>query len=181
MFVWFWAAYAGGALTALFGERFAPLKKRGRELGLAFAAALLVHLALVGWRCGIGDVPPIVTFIRFGTAAAFTVILALFSLGNLHALLGPKGWQLLRTIGMNYILYVFLYDFTQIPGHGGSQRLVAYLPFTLMTIAAALLQLGAWCVRLQALRRFDQLAGRTIGEQSPQSFHQGPPTLRIRK
>ncbi len=148
-FLWFWAAYAGGALTTLFGEAFLPLKQRGREFGLAFVAALLVHLALVSWLCWIGAAPSIYIFIRFGTAAAFTMVLALFSLGNLHALLGPKGWQLLRTIGMNYILYVFLYDFWQNPLHGGIGHLVKYLPFTVMAIAAALLELAAWGVQLR--------------------------------
>jgi hypothetical protein len=158
MFVWFWAAYAGGPLTTLFGETFVPLKKRGRELGLAFAAALLVHLALVTGRCWIGAVPAIGTFIRFGIAAGLTFLLALFSLRNLHALLGRKGWQLFRTIGMNYILYVFLYDFWQNPLHEDIRRgLVLYLPFTLMTIAAVLLQLAAWGVRLRVQHRYDQL------------------------
>lgn len=83
-------------MTTLFGAAFPPLKQRGREFGLAFAAALLVHLALVSWLCWIGAAPRIEIFILFGTAAAFALLLALFSLGNLHALLGPKGWQLLR-------------------------------------------------------------------------------------
>jgi hypothetical protein len=37
---------------------------------------------------------------------------------QLHTILGPKGWQLLRTIGMNVILYAFLKDFMQDPSHG---------------------------------------------------------------
>ena len=32
-FLLFWAAYAGGALTALFGATFQPLKQRAREFG----------------------------------------------------------------------------------------------------------------------------------------------------
>lgn len=147
-FLWFWAAYAGGPLTTLFGATFLPLKQRGREFGLAFAAALIVHLALVSWRCWIGAVPTLAVFIRFGTAAAFTILLAILSFGNLHALLGPKSWQLLRTVGMNYILYVFLVDF-QNPLHRG---IILYLPFTVMATAAALLQLVAWGVQLRSAR-----------------------------
>jgi hypothetical protein len=173
-FLWFWAAYAGGALTTLFGATFLPLKQRGRELGLAFAAALFVHLALVSWRCWIGAVPSLDVFIRFGTAAAFTLLLALFSLENLHALLGPKGWQLLRTIGMNYILYVFLYDFKLNPLHGGIRRLVEYLPFFLMAIAAALLQVAAWGARLR--HRYAQLAEG----QSP-NHHLNPSIRALRR
>src|SRR5271155_1311125 len=43
----FWPAYAGGALAALFGNAFAPLRDNARNFGLAFAAALTVHLGLV--------------------------------------------------------------------------------------------------------------------------------------
>lgn len=151
-FFWFWAAYAGGPLTTLFGTRFLPMKQHGREFGLAFAAALVVHLALVSWRCWIGAVPALHVFIWFGTAAAFTFFLAILSFGNLHALLGRKGWQLLRTIGMNYILFAFFLDFKS-PLHGGFIRLAIYLPFTVMVAAAALLRLVAWGVQLRSTRK----------------------------
>jgi hypothetical protein len=147
-FLLFWAAYAGKPLTTLFGETFLPLKQRGRELGLAFASAMLVHLALVSWRCWIGAVPPVDTFIRFGMAVVFTILLALFSLGNLQVLLSPKGWRWLRTIGMNYILYVFLFDFMRNPLHEGILHFVLYVPFAVMAAAAALLQLAAWGAEL---------------------------------
>lgn len=151
-FFWFWAAYAGGPLTTLFGLTFLPLKQRGRDFGLAFAAALVVHLGLVSWRCWIGAVPSLDTFIRFGIAAALTGVLALLSFGNLHAPPGPKGWQALRTVGMNYILYVFLRDFGQNPLNGDIRRLIEYLPFMTMAVAAVLLQLTAWCVQLRSAR-----------------------------
>ena len=37
-FLWFWLAYAGGALAALFGSAFQPLAHRSRDFGLAFAS-----------------------------------------------------------------------------------------------------------------------------------------------
>lgn len=146
-FLWFWAAYTGGALSTLFGPAFLPLKRLGRELGLAFAAALLVHLALVAWRCWIGAAPSIDVFVFFGPVAALTFILALLSFGNLHTILGAKAWQLLRTIGMNVILYAFLKDFMQDPLHGGTRHLVGYLPFAAMAIVAPLTRLAAWAMR----------------------------------
>jgi hypothetical protein len=142
----------GGALTTLFGAAFLPLKQLGRELGLAFAAALLIHLALVSWLCWIGSAPPIGVFVFFGPVAALTFILALLSFGTPHTMLGPKPWQLLRTIGMNVILYAFLKDFMQDPLHGGVWHLVEYLPFTAMAIAAPLLRLAAWGLRLRESR-----------------------------
>jgi len=53
-------------------------------------------------------------------------------------MLGPKLWRLIRTIGMNVILYAFLKDFMQNPLHGGVQHIVEYLAFTGMAIAALL-------------------------------------------
>jgi hypothetical protein len=151
-FLWFWVAYTGGALAALFGATFLPLKQLSRELGLAFAAALLVHLALVGWLCWIGSAPRIGVFVFFGPVAALTFVLALLSFGNLHTMLGPKPWRLLRTVGMNVILCAFLKDFMQHPLHGGAQHVVDYLPFVVMAIAAPLLRLAAWGLRLRETR-----------------------------
>jgi hypothetical protein len=42
-FLLFWPAYAGSALWALFGQTFLPLKRRGREFGLAFASVHRPH------------------------------------------------------------------------------------------------------------------------------------------
>src|SRR5208337_850084 len=50
-FLIFWPAYTGAAYV------FSPLRARARDLGLAFAAALLVHLALVVCLCVIGPAP----------------------------------------------------------------------------------------------------------------------------
>jgi len=46
-FLLFWLAYAGGALATLFGPKFQALAHRGRDFGLSFASAHLVHLGLV--------------------------------------------------------------------------------------------------------------------------------------
>src|SRR5690242_21906530 len=66
----FWLAYAGGALATLFGPRFQPLRRAAPVLGLAFAAALTVHLALVAPLCVVGPMPGAHAFVSFGTAAA---------------------------------------------------------------------------------------------------------------
>jgi hypothetical protein len=57
-FLLFWLAYAGNAVAILFGAQLAA----GREFGLAFASAHLVHIGLVVWlfhtwdarRCPVG-------------------------------------------------------------------------------------------------------------------------------
>ena len=89
-FLLFWPAYAAGAMTALFGPAFEPFKRRAREFGLAFASAHLVHLALVAWLTYIGHVPPRGVFVFFGVAAAWTYLLALFSIRRIQQALDRK-------------------------------------------------------------------------------------------
>jgi hypothetical protein len=145
-FFWFFAAYAGGALTTLFGSRFLLLKHRGRDFGLAFAAALLVHLVLVGWLCGIGASPSFAVFAFFGPAAILTLLFALLSFGKFRTSLDVRWWRLVRAIGMNFILLAFLKDFIRRPFEYG------YLPFVAMAIVALLLRLAAWISHLRETR-----------------------------
>jgi hypothetical protein len=147
-FLLFWAAYTGGALTALFGPTFQPLKQRAREFGLAFAAAHLVHIGLVGWLCSIGAAPGVSVFVFFGIALIFTYVLALFSIGDLQRAIDPRSWWLLRTVGMNYIAYAFFVDFMRFPLLG-VKHIVAYLPFLVLAIVGPLLRLAAWTLRIR--------------------------------
>src|SRR5271154_4221259 len=48
-FLLFWLAYIGGAAAKLCGPRLDELARHGRDLGLAFASAQLVHVGLVLW------------------------------------------------------------------------------------------------------------------------------------
>jgi hypothetical protein len=91
-FLLFWPAYAAGAMATLFGPAFEPLKRRGREFGLAFASAHLVHLGLVAWLTSIGAAPALGVFLFFGLAALWTYLFALFSIPRLQKALGSKGW-----------------------------------------------------------------------------------------
>ena len=50
-------AYVGGALTALVGKRIRPLRDNSRNFGLAFAAALNVHLGLLSAYARRGTCP----------------------------------------------------------------------------------------------------------------------------
>jgi hypothetical protein len=146
-FLLFWLAYAGGALAALFGSRFEPLKQRSREFGLAFASAHLVHIGLVAWLCRIGDAPSVSTFIFFGIALVWTYLLALFSIDRLRQALSPTHWWLLRTVGLNYIAYAFAFDFLNDPFRYSVKHMVAYLPFAILSIAGPFLRLAAWRLR----------------------------------
>jgi hypothetical protein len=148
MFLLFWPAYCGAALVALLGPRFQQLKQHSREFGLAFSSALLVHLGLVGLLCLIGDAPGAPIFIFFGIGAALAYLLALFSFPRAHHLIGPKNWWLLSNVGMNYLAYVFIVDFVNEPLSGGTKRMVEYLPFAVLSLAAPGLRLAAFVKRV---------------------------------
>jgi hypothetical protein len=150
-FLPFWLAYTGGALAKLFGGALAPLARRGRELGLAYAAAQLVHLALVVWLFWISPQPPVTgrLFLFFAIGILWTYLLAALSFGQLRTVIGLGCWRLLMLAGMNYILLAFARDFLS-PllhegiGQGGDiVRAASLLPFAALCVAAPILRLAA--------------------------------------
>ena len=142
-FLIFWPAYVGGALTSLFGSVFSPIREHARELGLAFAGALLVHLGLVVCRCVIGPAPDVRTFAIFGVAAGFTYLLALLSVRRLRRVLPQKLWLPIRIVAMNYIAFAFLYDFAIFP-LDDLRAVVKYLPFAALATVGPMLKLAGW-------------------------------------
>ena len=146
-FMVFLPAYCGGALVSLFGGLFAPIKLHAREFGLAFASALLVHLGMVLWRTLAGDPPGAGLILFFGLGAVFAYLLALFSIPSLRNALGRTSWLVLNKVGMNYIAYAFFVDFAKHPLEGGAKRVMEYLPFVILAVAAPLLRLGAFARR----------------------------------
>jgi hypothetical protein len=158
-FLLFWVAYSGGAMTALFGPALAPLARRGREFGLAYASAQLVHVGLVVWLFQISTRPPLSgkLSVFFIIGIVWTYLLAVLSFGGLAEALGPRGWRTLRIVGLNYILFAFAFDFVPpviLPGTAqyGVWRLVEYVPFAAMSVAAPLLVLAAAIHRRLGMR-----------------------------
>ena len=146
-FLLFWLAYAGGAMPALFGAALQPLRRHGRDFGLAFASAHIVHLSLVGWLCYIGATPGARLFEVFGIATGWIYLLALFSFRPMQVMLDAKTWWVMRTVGMNYILYVFATDFLRNPFSGGVRRMAEYVPFAVLVVAGPALRVAAFVVR----------------------------------
>lgn len=140
----FWLAYAGGALTVLFAPRFELLRRQARVFGLAFAAAMTVHLALVATLCVIGAAPAASVFVIFGTAAACMYTLALFSIARLRQALGPRGWKVLSFVAMNYVGLAFLSDFSNDLFAGGVKHALSYWPFLALTLAGPTLRFAAF-------------------------------------
>jgi hypothetical protein len=145
-FLIFWLAYAGGALASLFGSVFLPLQEHARDFGLAFAAALSVHLGLVASLCVIGHAPDVHTFVIFGVAAGFSYLLALLSIRQVRQALPQKLWPLIRAVAMNYILFAFLLDFTKFPSNN-LRDVIKYLPFAAVGFVGPILKLAVWARR----------------------------------
>ena len=170
-FLLFWLAYAGGAMARLWGPRFGGLARRGRELGLAFASAHLVHVGLVLWFIHIATGPS-GAMIFFWAGILCTYLLALFSLPRLRDALGPHLWPPFRTITLEYIALVFAADFILGPLQAGGfgKYPLTYLPFALMLVGGAGL-------RVAGFARHPTAKDRSITGQVRSSL---PPSEKVR-
>jgi hypothetical protein len=142
-FLFFWPAYAGSAVAFLFGRRFGIITRFGREFGLAYASAQLVHLALVGWLVWRSREPAqdsIMPFFAIGIA--WTYILAFSSVRPLQQLFDRDLWRIFRHLGLEYIALVFFADFVFGPIENGVQSPIEYLPFALLLISGSLLRMA---------------------------------------
>ena len=82
-FLLFWLAYAGGAIAWLCRPRFSGLARHGRDLGLAYASAQLIHVGLVLWIIHVATGPS-GAMVFFWIGIFCTYLLALFSLPRLR-------------------------------------------------------------------------------------------------
>jgi hypothetical protein len=158
-FLLFWLSYSGGALGSLFRPAFHGLARRGREFGLAFASAHLVHIGLIVWLGVILNRLPLHggLLVFFLVAIFFTYLLAALSFGLKDAI-GPQLWRILVFVGLNYILIAFARDFVLGTVKAGTTNpqwwhLLDYGVFAGLCIAAASLRFAAamrrhWEMRL---------------------------------
>jgi hypothetical protein len=150
-FLLFWPAYAGGAIAWLW-PRLTGLARHGRELGLAYASAQLVHVGLVLWIIHVATGPS-GAMVFFWIGIFCTYLLALFSLPRLRDALGPRLWPILRTIALEYIAIAFTADFVTLHSQELGKHPLSYLPFVLMLVSGAGLRFFAfWDRRLRAFR-----------------------------
>jgi hypothetical protein len=152
-FLLFLAAYAGGPLATLLGPRFDGLSRHGRDFGLAFAAALSVHLGLVVWFCYVTAHPLHASRLIIAEliGAAWIYILAGFSIKRLRDAISPDLWRLMRTLGMDYVALIFAYNFALAP------TTLKNLPFLLLAIGGLILRIIA---ALRYWRRTNSTAWR---------------------
>jgi hypothetical protein len=149
-FLLFLPAYAGGALARLW-PRLSGLARHGRELGLAYASAQLVHVGLVVWFIHIAAAAS-GAMLFFWIGIFCTYCLALFSLPWLQNALGPPLWRILRAIALEYIAITFAADFITLHAQNLGKHPLSYLPFALMLVGAAGLRFVVfWDGRLRPL------------------------------
>jgi hypothetical protein len=150
--LWFTLATTGSALTTLFGPRFQWLAQRGRDFGLAFASAHLVHVALVVRGLYVWTDPfPRADLAIFGLGVAWVYLLALVSLsGGLRAMLSAKAWRTIRSIGVEYIAFVYLCEIAARTFRGNWSNVLLYLPFLVIAAAGPLLRFAALVKRSRA-------------------------------
>jgi hypothetical protein len=155
-FLLFWLGYTGSAMATLWGPPFTGLARHGREFGLAFASAQLVHVGLIllsGSGAGMAF---------FWAGIVFTYLLALFSLPGLRDALGPRLWRICLVISLNYIALVFAADFIEGPlkSRGIANYPLSYVPFALMLVAGVVLRAAA-----SIRRNYSRGFGRAPGER----------------
>jgi hypothetical protein len=143
-FLWFWMASTGGALAALFGAKFQAMALRARDFGLAFAAAHLVHLGLVALLLYRSTSPfPRFPLVLFSIGVFWVYLLALLSFRPASAVLQPRTLSLIRSVGVEYITFIFLYDFVKDSQQDGLGQFLLYLPFLTFGFGGPLLRLAA--------------------------------------
>jgi hypothetical protein len=148
-FLLFWLTYTGGALKTLFGSAFQPIAWRGRDFGLAFAAAHLVHIGLFVWLYRISAQlplsPSVFWFLTIGTIWIYVV--ALLTIPRLAKAIGYLRWRMLRVTGMEYISLTFLLAFIGHRLHGSVASIMLYVPFATLSLVGSFLRLTAWASR----------------------------------
>ena len=153
-FLLFWFAYAGSAIAWLYRPHIAGLARHGRELGLAFASAQVVHVGLVLWIIHIAK-GPVGAMVFFWVGIFCTYLLALFSVRQLRDALEPRLWRIFRTITLEYVALAFAADFVTLHVDQLSKQPVSYLPFVLMLVCGAGLRAVAFLDRKRHLSESD--------------------------
>jgi hypothetical protein len=153
-YLFFWPAYVGGAAAALFGAPFNIVARRTRELSLAFASALLVHVGLVIWAALISPPQPLADAVMpfFAIGVLWTYLLAGTSIDSVRTRLDPHFLRVFRTIGTEYIALTFFTDFVLLANHSLKYPTL-YVPFW------AMLGLGPFLRLVHRLKRKVQAVG----------------------
>ena len=143
-FIPFWLSYTGGAWVALGIGRFAVVRDHARELGLAFAAAIAIHLGLIFWQVLRGYSLALTIILIFGAAALLTLLLFLFSFPTFSRRIPRVALARFRAWATTYIALVYLLDFAIRPQPAVLHYWVAYAPFAALDLLGLAARALAW-------------------------------------
>ena len=71
----------------------------------------------------------------------------LASVDRLGQAMGPRGWWILRNIGLNYLAFLFIYDFVRPQVARTPIHLAEYVPFATLAVLGPALRVLAWLKR----------------------------------
>jgi hypothetical protein len=143
-FIPFWLSYTGGAWVTLGFRRFGVIRDHARELGLAFAAAIAVHIGLICWQTLLGHPPGRGVVIIFGVAALLTLLLSVVSIPILSKRLPRVALARFRYCATTYIALTYLSDFAIHPQPAVLHYWIAYAPFAALDALGLLVRALAW-------------------------------------
>ncbi|MEM8769768.1 MAG: hypothetical protein AAGE43_20220 [Pseudomonadota bacterium] len=118
----------------------ARLRAWRRRAGICFGAMQVVHLALIVWLFQVAAETPADagTLVVGGTGLALALAMLWTSFDGPRRALDPVNWQRLHKAGVTLFSFIYFFDFVVVPIQ--EQSLLAYLPFTLLTLGALLLR-----------------------------------------
>lgn len=120
------------------------LMRNRRYLGIAFAAVMTVHLALILWlKFGVtGDGLQLLTVLLGVIAYAFIFLMLITSWDAPARALGPRYWKRLHTAGLYWIGLPFL--FTMLLALRGHEDNGVYIAFVVLMAAAIFIRIAGW-------------------------------------
>jgi DMSO/TMAO reductase YedYZ heme-binding membrane subunit len=148
----FATVFAARGLYRLAGPVALPLLTNRRGLGLAFAAAHLVHLgALSSWFAASGERPLPVTIVGGGLAYALIVAMALTSTDAAQRRMG-RWWKRLHLTGLWYVWLIFFQSYLG-RALGGPERMAQGIYGVTLLLLALGLRLAPRLIRRPAAAR----------------------------
>ena len=151
----FTAAFVASPLNKLFPSHLSRwLLKNRRFLGIAFGFQhLIFHLPAIIWFLIIAKVP-IDAIMTGGIGFVFVILMLITSFNKPAKWIGTQNWKILHTVGMFYLMFVFIISFY--PGISGNPSLnqtylYNYALFELTLLIAIFLRIFVLIRRLALL------------------------------
>jgi hypothetical protein len=147
----FLAAFTASALFRLWPNAWTRWQRQNRRyLGVSFAVSHGVHLAAIFW---LQHVQPVefaervnaITWIGGGLAYVFIAAMTATSFDRTAAMIGPRAWKILHTVGSYYIWLIFANSYI-----GRALAMPEYIPAAALVVIALGLRIAARMARPRA-------------------------------